>query len=253
MRLHPLQPTRALSADEVVRELTFGDWAPPHRPYLVLNMVATVDGRVALDGRAGPIGNEADRDLFDRLRTLTDAVMVGANTATVEGYHRLVNNPLRRKQRQDRGLSPDPLAILVSARLTVRATMPLLQDPSSHVIIITTSSAALSGCRAKVDYIRTTSPVASLQPALRTLRESYGVRSVLCEGGPRLNASLLRDHLVDELFLSVAAKLSGEPDGPSIVAPVPRGPTTNLELRWALQAGQDLFLRYAFPSAGTER
>jgi riboflavin biosynthesis pyrimidine reductase len=142
---------------------------------------------------------------------------------------------------------------LVSARLSVPATLPLLQDPGSRVVIITASSATLNGCRANVEYIRTTSADDSLQPALRTLRESHGVRSVLCEGGPRLNAALLRDQLVDELFLSVAAKLSGEPDGPGIVAPLPRGATAHLELRWCLQAGQDLFLRYAFPTGSTAR
>jgi riboflavin-specific deaminase-like protein len=249
--LHPLQPTQALTADEVVNELTFNAWAPSNRPYSVLNMITTIDGRATLGGRAGPIGNEADRQLFDRMRTLTDAVMVGARTATVEGYHPLVSNPLRRQQREARGLTPSPLAILVSARLSVPPSLPLLQDPDSDVIIVTASSATLSGCHAHVEYIRVASAAASLRPVLRELRDSYGIRSVLCEGGPVLNAALLRDRLVDELFLSIAAKLSGEPDGLGIVAPLPRGDTTDLKLRWALQAEQDLFLRYAFPPAGT--
>jgi riboflavin-specific deaminase-like protein len=238
-----------LTADEVVDELTFSAWAPPHRPYVVLNMVATVDGRVSLGGRAGPIGNEADSELFDRMRTLTDAVMVGARTATIESYHPLVSNVARREQRQARELSPSPLAVLVSARLSVPPSLPLLHDSTSQVVIVTASDATLDGCQAQVEYIRIDSRGASLQPALRTLRDSYGVRSLLCEGGPVLNAALLRDRLVDELFLSVAAKLSGEPDGLGIVAPLPRGDTTDLELRWALQAGQDLFLRYAFPAS----
>ncbi len=246
--LHPLQPAAALTADEVVNELTFGAWAPPHRPYVVLNMVATVDGRVTLGGRAGPIGNQADDELFDRMRTLTDAVMVGARTATVEGYGALLTNPLRREQRQARGLTPNPLAVLVSARLTVPASLPLLQDPDSRVVIVTASDATLRGCRAHIEYLRHDPGAASLEPALRALRESHDVRSILCEGGPSLNAALLRDRLVDELFLSVAAKLSGEPDGLGIVAALPRGDTTDLQLRWALQAGHDLFLRYTFPT-----
>ena len=248
--LHPLQPAAALTADEVVNELTFGAWAPPHRPYVVLNMVTTVDGRVTLGGRAGSIGNQADDELFDRMRTLTDAVMVGARTATVERYGPLLADPLRREQRQARGLTPNPLAVLVSARLTVPASLPLLQDPDSRVVIVTASDATLRGCRAHIEYIRHDRGAASLKPALCTLRESHDVRSILCEGGPSLNAALLRDRLVDELFLSVAAKLSGEPDGLGIVAALPRGDTTNLQLRWALQAGQDLFLRYTFPTTG---
>jgi riboflavin biosynthesis pyrimidine reductase len=37
-------------------------------------MVSTADGRATLEGRAGPIGNQADRELFHHLRTRTDAV-----------------------------------------------------------------------------------------------------------------------------------------------------------------------------------
>ena len=83
---------------------------------------------------------------------------------------------------------------------------------------------------------------------LEAITVPYGIRSVLCEGGPLLNAALLRDHLVDELFLSIAAKLSGETIGPGIVAPLHRGDTTDLQLLWALQAGHDLFLRYVICS-----
>lgn len=138
--------------------------------------------------------------------------------------------------------------MLVSARLTIPPSLPLLQDPCSRVVIVTASDETLNGCRAKVEYIRTESPIADLQPVLAILRDSYGVCSVLCEGGPVLNAALLRGRLVDELFLSVAAKLSGEPDGFGIMAALPRGDTLDLELRWALCAGQDLFLRYALPN-----
>ena len=109
-------------------------------------------------------------------------------------------------------------------------------------------------CRATVEYIRVDSSFADLRPVLATLRDSYGIRSVLCEGGPTLNAAscVLRDRLVDELFLSLAAKLSGEPDGFGIVAALPRGATTDLVLRWAPRSGDDLFLRYTFPSPRQE-
>ena len=42
----------------------------------------------------------------------------------------------------------------------------------------------------------------------RSLREE-GVRAVICEGGPTLHGSLQAEGLVDELFLTIAPKLSG--------------------------------------------
>ena len=50
-----------------------------------------------------------------------------------------------------------------------------------------------------------------LRPLLERLRAEHGVRSILCEGGPSLNESLIREGLVDELFLSIAPKLAGGP------------------------------------------
>lgn len=65
-----------------------------------------------------------------------------------------MSNSIRREQRQARGLSPSPLAILLSARLSVPSTLPLLQDADSHILIVTASNDTPSGCQARVDYLR---------------------------------------------------------------------------------------------------
>ena len=60
-------------AVELLSELQPGDHAPPDRPRVLVNMVATIDGRIEIGGRSGPIGNPADQDLFHALRTRVDA------------------------------------------------------------------------------------------------------------------------------------------------------------------------------------
>ena len=42
-----------------------------------------------------------------------------------------------------------------------------------------------------------------------TLLRDYGVRVALYEGGPNLLASFLTEHLIDELFLTLAPQLAG--------------------------------------------
>ena len=243
-RLYP--DTAQLTATEVASSLREEAEPLPERPYLALNMVATADGRITIGGRSGPIGNEADRELFHELRAQVDAVMVGAGTCRNERYGRIVRDPARRERRVEAGLEPDPLTVVVSARLALEPDVPLLQDEHSTVIVVTASDAEIDGARAKVEYIRTPTDEAAgtvpLGPALRELRER-GVRTVLCEGGPVLNGTLLRDDLVDELLLVIASKLSAGA-GPSVVSGAELDPTVEMRLLSALESGGDLFLRY---------
>jgi riboflavin-specific deaminase-like protein len=243
-RLAPDTDTR--SAIDVAAALHEDAEPREDRPYLALNMVATADGRITIGGRSGPIGNEADRELFHELRAQVDAVMVGAGTVRTERYGRLVRDPDRRARREAAGLEPDPLAVIVSARLALDADIPLLQDPDSKVVVVTASDGEIAGARAEVEYLRTPADEAPgtvpLGPAMRALRER-GVKTVLCEGGAVLNATLLGEGLVDELFLVVASKLAGG-SGPGVVAGPELDPTIEMELASAYEAGGDLFLRF---------
>jgi riboflavin-specific deaminase-like protein len=245
VKLHRLLPEPAeLTPFEAVRGMRLGDLAPPDRPYLVLNMVSTLDGRTAIDGRSGPIGDEADRDLFHCLRTQVDAVMVGAGTIRTERYGRIAKRPERREQRLAEGLAPDPLAVIVSASLRVPPDLPLLQDPNSTVAILTASDGELPETPARVIYLRGPAGIElELRPHLERLRSEHGVRSILCEGGPSLNESLVREGLVDELFLSVAPKLAGGPPL-TVLTGDPLAEPLEAELVWLLEHEGHLFGRY---------
>jgi riboflavin-specific deaminase-like protein len=232
-----------LTADDAAAQLDFAACAPPGRPYVALNMVATADGRASVAGRTAPISSVADRQVFHALRTRVDAVMVGAGTLRTERYGRLVRDPHRREQRVAAGLAADPLAIVVSGRLDLPADLPLLQDPDSSVVVMTASAASLEGCAAQVEYLRS-EPI-DFAAALAALRSEHGVRSILCEGGPSLNASLLGAGLVDELFLTTVPKLAGGAGALTIVGPAALDEPLDARLKWLLSHESELFARYA--------
>lgn len=225
--------------------------APPSlsRPYLLLNMISTADGRATLGGRSGAIGEQADRELFHGLRTAVDAVMAGAGTVRTERYRRLVRDERRQEIRRERGLAEEPLACIVSGRLALDCEIPLLADPQARVAILTTSAASLpQECLADIQYIRAAHEgILHLPSAMYELRERLGVRTLLCEGGPHLNSQLLIDGLVDELFLSLSPKLAGG-DATSETLRILSGPELDppvtLELVAALEHHSHLFLRY---------
>jgi riboflavin biosynthesis pyrimidine reductase len=212
------------------------------RPFVALNMIATADGRATIGGRTAAIANPADNQLFHALRTRVDAIMIGAGTARIERYGRLVRDPAGREARVRAGLSADPPAVLVSRSLRLPADLPLLATPENHVIVLTPSPRAeLPPCAARVSYVRE----AGLAAGLERLRSEHGIRSVLCEGGPELNGSLLPGGLVDELHLVLAARLAAGPDPLTIVSGPALDPPLDLELLSLHESGGFLFARYA--------
>jgi riboflavin-specific deaminase-like protein len=239
-------------AEEIVAGICAEDSSaiPAGRPYLMLNMVSTVDGRASIHGRSGPLGGPADRELFHALRRAVDAVMVGAGTARSERYGRMIRDASHRRERRERGLRDEPLACIVSGRLSLPADLPLLADPDARVVIVTSSAARLPATGAEIDYVRTgREGSADLGAALTELRERFAVRTLLCEGGPHLNSQLLLTGLVDELFLSLSPKLAGGDSSADeelrILAGVELEPPLELALLGALRSGSELFLRYA--------
>ncbi len=83
-----------------------------------------------------------------------------------------------------------------------------------------------------------------LADLLRSLRKE-GVRAVICEGGPTLHGSLQAAGLVDELFLTIAPKLTGS--GAPNILEGPLAEVTELELAWLLEQDGELFARYRLP------
>jgi riboflavin biosynthesis pyrimidine reductase len=212
------------TAVEVASGLQLRDRAPADRPTVVLNMIATLDGRITIAGRAGPLGNRADRELFHALRGAADAVLVGAGTVRAESY-----GPM------------EQLAVVVSNSLDLSPQLGLLRAPGNRVVVITGSAGELAPCAAQVDYLRT----ADLREAIAVLRRDHGVRAIVCEGGAHLNAELLPAGLVDELHLVLAPMLSGGPDPLTLVQGAALAPPVAGRLVEVLESGGWLFTRYA--------
>jgi riboflavin-specific deaminase-like protein len=255
-----LPPGDPATVEQIVEDLGLRDRAADAsgRPYVMLNMVSTADGRVTIAGRSGSLGNRADSVLFHALRGVVDAVMVGAGTVKAERYGRIVPQESRRLERRERGLSDEPLACVVSGRLSLPTDIPLLSDPASCVVMVTDSEASLPPSGAKIDYVRCERDgMVDLAAALSELHDRFGIRTVLCEGGPHLNSQLLSAGLVDELLLSLSPKLAGDQADSlpplRVIAGAHFDPPIELELRGARESGSQLFLNYGVRASAPER
>jgi riboflavin biosynthesis pyrimidine reductase len=215
------------------------------RPWVMANMVASTDGSATVEGRSGGLGGPADRLLFRLLRARTDLVLVAAGTVRAEGY-----GPVRlpedlRAARAAAGRPPVPAIAVVSGSLALDWSSPLFTAAQVRPLVVTARSSAGNdqAAAARVaDVVVAGDERVDLGEALTALG-ARGHQLVLCEGGPSLLGQLVSGGLVDELCLTVAARLAGG-DGPRIVRGPALVPPAELTLATAFEDDSHLFLRY---------
>jgi 2,5-diamino-6-(ribosylamino)-4(3H)-pyrimidinone 5'-phosphate reductase len=219
-------------------------------------MVASLDGKAAVGGKAGAIGSPIDRVLMRALRARADAVMIGAGTLRAEKLTLAVPEDLARA-RASRGLKPQPLAVIATGSGDVPLRENLLDSSPDDLIVLASSEAPRSrltdlSSRAAVEIVpgeTAAAPRLDLTGALETLKKRYAVGVLLAEGGPTLNHALVAAGLADELFLTLAPKLHGGErpgaltilEGPALS---PRRSPKPEPISVHLSEGE-LFLRYA--------
>jgi riboflavin-specific deaminase-like protein len=214
------------------------------RETFVVNMVASVDGRAAVEGRTAPLSDPADRELFHVLRTQADAILVGTGTLRAEGYGRMTKNDELRALREQAGLAPEAIAVVMTRTMDLPYQAPLFQHPEARIVVYTTADVEPQATGAELVVVRL--PTLDPRAVVDRLRADHGVRCILCEGGPTLNAPLFAAGVVDELFLTVSPALVGGPTPLTIVdGALPAA--IGLELRQALEHDGTLMLRYRVP------
>lgn len=213
------------------------------RPRVVADMVATVDGRAAVQGRSVALGHPADRALLRELRTGVDAILVGSTTLAAERYANLLDDE-QRARRVDAGGLPHPLVVTLSRQLTLSREVPLFDEPGVPIAVFTyaTEDVAAPVLGADLEVVRLAVETPLLASALVALGER-GVRSVLCEGGPTLLRHLVADRALDDLLLTVSPLLAAG-SAPTILDGEPLAGPAELTLRDVHRADDHVFLHY---------
>lgn len=239
--LHRLLPTAAA----VDLQDVYADLDPPDRPWTVLGMVGAVDGGATVAGRSADLGGAGDLAAFRALRTLADVVLVGAGTVRAEDYGPAVPRNVAARRARGQADAPRIAVVTGSADLDPASRLFTAGDAATERPLVLTTERAPAGRRAALRDVAEVVVVGedrvTSAAALAALHERDMVR-VLCEGGPRLNAQLLGDGVVDELFLTIAPTLVGT-DGPRIVGGALAAPV-DLVLHELRVHGGELVLRY---------
>lgn len=228
------------------------------RPYVLLNMIGTLDGKALVEGRVQNLGDATDQYLMRVLRAQVDAVLNGAGTLRAHQLNFKVLPELA-AARTTRGQRARLYGVVLSRSLDLPLDNRFFRNPV-HQPIVVTCAAAPRERRAAVadlaDVLEAGDRTVDIGEALRLLQDRYGIRSVLSEGGPAINYPMLADDLIDELFLTLAPKVEGGRDTLAIVdgpAGFPADALPQFRLRSVFLENDTLFLRYLRASPTRDR
>ncbi|MDQ3735221.1 MAG: pyrimidine reductase family protein [Actinomycetota bacterium] len=243
-----LPPSEGILDDDDL-ERAYGHEAPD---FVRVNFVASADGAASLSGRAGGLGSPTDQQVLRLLRDRSDGILVGAGTVRAESYRPLRDDPIRSRARIGRGLSPVAPFIVVSRRLSLEPSDPIIANAVAPTVIVTCASSDPE----RRERLAAVTPVIVAGTdnvdlaAARVALAERGLRRLVCEGGPTLFGTALSAGIVDELCLTLSPMLTG-PGAPRIVdGALPIDPI-RLELGHILEEDGYLFLRYAVGSDGS--
>jgi diaminohydroxyphosphoribosylaminopyrimidine deaminase/5-amino-6-(5-phosphoribosylamino)uracil reductase len=178
------------------------------RPFVLVKLATTLDGRVAVKGRRYLTGKAAQKEVH-RLRDRYDAVLVGSGTVLADDPALTV--------REVKGRDPLRVVVDTDARTPPSAKVVRAKDPQRTIMFVARDADVRRVSKLRdAGVLVTTLPRSDggldLAAVLRWLADK-GVNTVLSEAGPKIATRLVGAGLADRLMLITAPIATG--DGPS--------------------------------------
>ena len=187
---------------------------------MILHFAVTADGKVSTAHHtAARFTSARDKQKLLEVRALADAILVGRDTLETDRMSMDLSDERLRQRRIREGKSEYPLRVILSASGNISMASAVFQKGNAPIVIYSTEMMAPSQRRLlskhAIVHLSTSTKIDILW-VLWHLRENYGVESVVCEGGPMLVNALARLDAIDEIYLTIAAKIFGGSTAPGL-------------------------------------
>jgi riboflavin-specific deaminase-like protein len=191
------------------------------RPKVIANFAMTVDGKVTTRNRTpATFTSPRDKKRLLEIRALADAVIVGRNTVATDTMSMTLPSRALQSTRLAKGLSAQPLRVIVSGRANFDTRWKVFTTPGARRIVFHISPIS-TAARKKLEPLCDLHRFENIEDVLAVLRKNYGVRTLLCEGGPTLFRTFVEAEALDELHLTVAPLVFGGKDAPTLTGTRP--------------------------------
>lgn len=194
--------------------------ATPQRPYAIMLVAVSLDGKIAPNRRPGepnPVGpsliDPAIMKLHNEQRATVDAIMVGLNCVLLDDS--------RLTLRDNEG--KNPTRVVLDGLAEMPPTARMLGNDAPTIVAVTADAPAnrVSALRERGAHISVagTGRFVDLPLLLAALHDEWGIRRLLVEGGGTVHRSMISRNLYDEIRLIVCPFVIG---GSASITPVQR-------------------------------
>jgi 2,5-diamino-6-(ribosylamino)-4(3H)-pyrimidinone 5'-phosphate reductase len=190
-------------------------------PFVFINVATTADGKLAPANRHFvPFSSRRDQSLLLELRATADAVMAGARTVDLMPVSLGPGGARYRRMRLKNGLAEYNLRVVASGSGTLNPRAAIFRKRFSPIIVLASgraSAARLRKLREVADHVAVFGEKElDFKAAFHWLREKWGVRRLLCEGGGEVNGALFYAGLVNEVYQTICPLVFGGAQAPTM-------------------------------------
>ena len=188
------------------------------RPYVVLNIAMSADGKISTrERRQVRISGAQDFTRVDRLKAGCDAVMVGIGTVLADDPSLTVKSEECKNYRRKQGWDDHPVRVVIdsSGRIPPEASI-LHKGEGKRVVAVSKRADAtkISLLEKKATVIVAGEDEVDLFALMNELG-AMGIHRVMVEGGGTLIAGLIEAGLVNEIYTFIGNIIIGGKDAPT--------------------------------------
>jgi len=220
------------------------------RPRVIANFALTADGKISTRAHTpAAFTSPRDKHRLLEIRALGDAILVGRNTVATDTMSLTLRDRALRARRRARGLPAEPLRVMISARGDLDPAWKVFQSPGARRVVFSTfqmPDATRAALLPLCDLHLLDAETIPLEDVLSALHGIYGVRTLVCEGGPTLFRGLVEIDALDILHLTIAPRIFGGATAPTLTGTNPDflASIRCFRLESLRQHGEECYLRY---------
>jgi 2,5-diamino-6-(ribosylamino)-4(3H)-pyrimidinone 5'-phosphate reductase len=175
-----------------------------------------LDGKISDEKRRQlRISCKEDLERVDELRASVDAIMVGVGTILADNPKLNVKSKELRERRLREGRTENPLKVVVDSKCRIPDDAQVFDGKVIVAVSKLAKRESLERIAKKAQIVVLGEEKVDLNSLLNFLYDQ-GVRRLMVEGGGTLISSLLREGLVDEMFIYYAPIIIGGSNSPTI-------------------------------------